>query len=285
MKLKDRTSTALQWLPMLPFLLICLAFELLPLAFLLRGGFTDAEGRFTLEHYARMSAPVYVESFGNSILLSGLTAILGMAIGTTVGYALHQIRSERVKELIVTLSDVTTNFAGAPLAFAFVIVLGSNGLVTLALQQYLGLAIYPTFSIYSFWGLVLAYTYFQTPLMVLMVVPAIAGLRPEWREAAHNLGADHQQYWRRVGLPILAPSLAAGLMLLFANAFGAYATAYTLTSTRFNLVTLQLGFLMTGEVLRDPGAGDAMAVLALALMGGTVFFYQAASRRARRWQA
>jgi putative spermidine/putrescine transport system permease protein len=274
----------LNWLPIIPFLAITLAIMVLPIAFMLEGSFKTSAGNFTLENYSQMTAPLYTQSFRNSILLSGITAILGTIFGTAVGYFIHRLHSSRIRELVVTLCDVTSNFSGAPLAFAFIVVLGSNGVLTLALSQYFGWKIYPTFSIYSFWGLVLAYTYFQLPLMVLLVLPAVAGLKQEWREAALSLGANARTYWRYVGLPILAPAILANLLLLFANAFGAYATAYTLTGSRFNLVTLQLGSLLTGEVLRDPGAGDAMGILTLLLMGATISLYQLAARRARRWR-
>jgi putative spermidine/putrescine transport system permease protein len=274
----------LNWLPIIPFLAITLAIMVLPIAFMLEGSFKTSAGAFTLGNYSQMKAPLYTQSFRNSILLSGITAILGTVFGTAVGYFIHRLHSSRIRELVVTLCDVTSNFSGAPLAFAFIVVLGSNGVLTLALSQYFGWKIYPTFSIYSFWGLVLAYTYFQLPLMVLLVLPAVAGLKQEWREAALSLGANTRTYWRFVGLPILAPAILANLLLLFANAFGAYATAYTLTGSRFNLVTLQLGSLLTGEVLRDPGAGDAMGILTLLLMGATISLYQLAARRARRWR-
>jgi putative spermidine/putrescine transport system permease protein len=274
----------LSWLPLTPFLLMVFLFMLLPLIFMLKGSLINEEGRFTLEYFAKMGAAVYIKSFQNSILLSGLTAILGTTLGTIVGYAITQVHNKQVEEYIVALCDVTTNFSGAPLAFAFIVILGSNGVITLALEHYLGWEIYPSFSIYSFSGLVLAYTYFQLPLMVLLVIPAIAGIRQEWREAASSLGAKNWHFWRYIGLPLLAPSLTADLLLLFANAFGAYATAYTLSSTRYTLVTLQLGFLLTGEVLRDPGLGNAMGILTLVLMGSTIALYQFASRRARRWQ-
>jgi putative spermidine/putrescine transport system permease protein len=283
-RLQTGTGGWWNWLPLVPFLAITLAVMVLPISFMLEGSFRSSDGLFTFENYLQMKAPLYTQSFRNSILLSGITALLGTLLGTAVGYFTFRIRSGRIKELVITLCDVTSNFSGAPLAFAFIVVLGSNGVLTLFLTEYFGWKIYPAFSVYSFWGLVLAYTYFQLPLMVLLVLPAIAGLKDEWREAALGLGANARAYWRYIGLPILAPAILANLLLLFANAFGAYATAYTLTGSRFNLVTLQLGSLLTGEVLRDPGAGDAMGVLTLGLMGLTITLYQLASRRARRWR-
>jgi len=194
------------WLPLIPFLVITIGVMVLPLAFMLEGSFQSKEGFFTFDNYLQMTAPVYTQSFRNSILLSGITAILGTILGTAVGYFVHQLRSSRVRELVVTLCDVTSNFSGAPLAFAFIVILGSNGVLTLALSHYFGWKIYPTFSIYSFWGLVLAYTYFQLPLMVLLVLPAVAGLKQEWREAALSLGADARSYWRYIGPGQPAPA-------------------------------------------------------------------------------
>jgi putative spermidine/putrescine transport system permease protein len=274
----------LDWIPILPFLLLCFAIMILPLFFMLWGSFTGADGQFTLDHYAKMQASIYSKSFKNSVLLSGITAIIGVAFGTVVGYFICQLKSKRAQELVTALCDVTSNFSGAPLAFAFIVILGSNGVLTLALQKYFGWSIYPDFSIYSFSGLILSYSYFQFPLMVLLIIPAIAGLKRDWKEAALGLGASNLQYWRYVGIPILSPAIAAGLLLLFANAFGAYATAYTLTEFRYPLVTLQIGFLIKGEVFRDPGAGDAMGILALLLMGISILFYQLASKQGIKWQ-
>ncbi len=274
----------MDWIPILPFLIFCLAIMILPLFYMLKGSFTGSEGQFTLQHYAKMGAAIYATSFKNSILLSGVTAILGVLLGTVVGYFICQLKSKRVQELVTALCDVTSNFSGAPLGFAFVVILGSNGVLTLALQKYLSLDIYPEFSIYSLSGLIVAYTYFQLPLMVLLIIPAIAGLKNEWKEASLGLGANTFQYWRFIGLPVLFPAITAGLLLLFANAFGAYATAYTLTEWNYPLVTLQLGFLLTGEVFRDPGAGDAMGILTLILMSISIMFYQIAVKRGSKWQ-
>ncbi len=271
------------WLGLLPFLLFCLAFEIVPIILLFRDSLLLKDGGLTLTHYRDALAPLYLKSFSNSIKLSGLTALIGTILGVFIGYAIYRWPNKRVREMLITLSDVTTNFAGAPLAFAFIIILGSNGVITQLFLQHFNLKLYPNFSVYSFSGLILAYVYFQLPLMVLLIIPAFAGIRKEWRESALNLGANTFQFWLNIGVPILAPSLIAGFTLLFANAFGAYATAYTLTGSRLSLVTLQIGFSIAGEVLHDPGIGQAMAILSLLIMGTSILIYQLATNRSRRW--
>ena len=281
---KRKTRWLSDWMGFAPFLLFCLAFEFVPILLLIRGSFVErTSGALTLSHYLDLRRPLYVNSFLNSINLSGLTAIIGVVLGTFIGYAIYRWPSERAREALVTLSDVTTNFAGAPLAFAFVVILGFNGVITQFLAQYFHYDLYPDFSIYSFSGLVLAYVYFQLPLMVLLILPAFAGIKKEWQESAQSLSASTFQFWWHIGIPVLAPSLIAGFTLLFANAFGAYATAYTLVQAKMSLVTLQIGYMIAGEVRQDPGLGMAMAVLSLIIMGLSIAVYQAATSRARRW--
>lgn len=279
---KSRRTRA-AWLGLVPFLLFCLAFEIIPVILLLKDSLVAKNGVLTLVNFKDALAPLYIKSFINSIKLSSLTAFIGTILGLVIGYSIYCWPGKRGQDILITLSDVTTNFAGAPLAFAFIIVLGSNGVITQLLLHYFNLKIYPDFSVYSFSGLTLAYVYFQLPLMVLLIIPAFAGLKKEWRESSCNLGANTVQYWWNIGLPILAPSLIAGFTLLFANAFGAYATAYTLTGSRLSLVTLQIGFTITGEVLHDPGIGQAMAVISLFIMGTSIAIYHIATSRARRW--
>jgi putative spermidine/putrescine transport system permease protein len=272
------------WVGVLPLLLFCLIFEIVPVIFLVRGSLTNKMGEFTLSNYRSIGSPLYYRSFWNSIRLSAITAFLGTGFGLLIGYAIFRLPFRRLREALVALSDVTTNFAGAPLAFAFIVILGSSGVITLAFEKYLGVKIYPEFSIYSYSGLILAYLYFQLPLMVLLAIPAFTGLSPEWWEAAQGLGASSLYYWRRIGIPVLLPSLIAGFVLLFANAFGAFATAYTLSGTHLMLVTIQIAFTITGEVLHDPGLGDAMATVSILIMGGCIFLYQWFTARARRWR-
>ena len=284
MSIEQKRIKRKDWLGFLPFLLFCLAFEFVPILFLLRGSFIDkTTQQITFDHYLTMQRTLYVNSFMNSIKISGYSAIIGVVLGSLIGYAIYRLPSERVRNALISLSDVTTNFSGAPLAFAFIIILGMNGVITQFLIKYFHYELYPTFSIYSFSGLLLAYIYFQLPLMVLIIIPAFVGIRKEWQESAKSLGASTFQFWKRIGLPILSPSLLAGMTLLFANAFGAYATAYTLVESQLSLVTVQIGYMIYGEVRHDPGIGMAMAMLSLIIMGVSIAIYQIALTRARRW--
>ena len=179
------------WMGLLPFLLFCLVFEIVPILFLMRGSVIDkTTNQFTIQHYLDLKRPLYINSFLNSIKTFGVDGHCRRDLRY-----IHRLRHlplafQACPEILITLSDVTTNFAGAPLAFAFVVILGMNGVITQFLLQYFSYELYPKFSIYSFSGLILAYVYFQLPLMVLLILPAFAGIKKEWQESAQSLGAN-----------------------------------------------------------------------------------------------
>ena len=275
------------WLGLVPFLLFCLLFELLPALIIIQDSFVSSDtGGFTLSNYQRLlSSTTYLHSFQNSISLSVVTALIGAVIGFFAAYGVYNSRANWLKNLLIGFSSIAANFAGIPLAFAFVSTLGVTGFMTVLLQNLFHFSIYDAgFSLYSFFGLVLAYTYFQLPLMVLLTVPALSALKPEWREAATNLGASDATYWRRIALPVLMPSLIAATMLLFANSLGAFATAYALAQGNINLVTIQIAFAIDGNVSVDPGLGNALAVGMVVVLLLAVTLYTAMLRRASRWQ-
>lgn len=272
-----RLGGRIAWLGLVPFFLFGIAFEALPVLTLVRSSLTTEAG-LGLSNFRRALTPIMVASFRNSLEISLITALVGVVCGTVVAHAIVTTRTASVQHALTALADVTANFGGAPLAFAFIITLGSTGVVTLLLSA-LGVELYPGFRIYSVTGLTLAYVYFQLPLMILLIVPALLGLQREWREAATSLGATPVQYWLRVALPILAPALLGSFLLLFANAFGAYATAWTLTGPDVNLVTVQIAALVRGEVQLDPALADALALLSLGVMVVCVAGYQWLSRR------
>ena len=272
---------------LVPFLLFAAAFMLLPAGSLLVGSFQDAAGSLTLSNIAHLLRPGILRSYWLTFGVSFITAVMGGLFGLLLAYAVTLGGLPRAaRSVLLTFSGVASNFAGVPLAFAFIATLGRVGMVTSVAKSVLGLDLYQMgFNLYSFAGLSLTYIYFQVPLMVLIITPALDGIRPEWREACENLGASSARYWRSVALPVLLPSLLASVILLFGNAFGAYATAYALTGGFINLVPIQIGAQIRGDVLHDPNLGYALALGMVAIMAICILGYTLLQKRASRWRA
>jgi putative spermidine/putrescine transport system permease protein len=273
------------WAGVTPFLIFCVMFMLLPSSSLFVRSFQDAKGNFTFQNIIDLFRPDIFESFLLSVEISAATAILGGIFGFFLAYAVVSTGTPRfVRDMIMTFSGVAANFAGVPLAFAFVRTLGRTGIITVFLKDVFGINLHRMgFDLYSFPGLSITYMYFQFPLMVLVMAPAIEGLRNEWREASENLGATSFQYWRYIGLPILLPSLLGTMLLLFGNAFGAYATAYALTGGNLHLITIQIASQMRGDVLFNPGLGNAMALGMVVIMFVSIGAYTVLQRQSEKW--
>jgi putative spermidine/putrescine transport system permease protein len=250
------------WLGVAPFFAFAILFLILPTAHLVVGSFQDADGHFTFDNIVHLFTPQIISSFWITIQVSAYSAIGGAIIGLLLAYAgVMGGLPKWVRPVLMTFCGVAPNFAGIPLAFAFLATLGRTGLITALLFNTFGLKLYDHgFNIVSFWGLVLAYLYFQIPLMVLILVPALDGLKREWREASDILGGSAWHFWRYVAIPILWPSLAGTTVLLFANAFGAVATAYGLLGSGINLVTIMLFAQIRGDVLHDQNLGYAISL-------------------------
>ena len=272
---------AASWAGLVPFFLFSAMFLGLPLAFLAFGSIADNKtGAPTIDNYASLSTPLVVNAFKNSIEVSLVTAIVGGVFGFLLALAVILGRLPRIlRSALMTFSGVASNFAGIPLALAFTYTLSTTGFVTVLLKN-VGVNLYAgDFTIFSKLGLEIVYLYFQFPLMVLIIAPAIDGLKPEWREAAENMGATGFQYWRRVALPILTPTLLGSMILLFGNSFGAQATAYQLTAGQVALVPLAIGNQISGDVLHNVGLGYAMAMGMVAVMGVSIVGYTLLQRR------
>ncbi|MBB4063475.1 ABC transporter permease [Gellertiella hungarica] len=274
------------WVGVAPFTLFAVMFLIAPTLYLVTGAFMNAEGQPTLENIAGLFTPKILASYSISLKISLASAFGGALVGFFLAWAvvLGGVPSW-IRSAIMTFSGVASNFAGVPLAFAFLATLGRTGLVTIILRDWFGFNLYATgFNLLSFFGLTLTYMYFQIPLMVLIITPALDGLKKEWREAAEMLGASTFQYWTRVALPILFPSILGTFLLLFANAFGAIATAYSLTGSTFNIVPIQLYAQIRGDVLHNPNLGYALALGMIVITGLSNLIYIWMRIRAERWQ-
>ena len=275
---------SLGWVGLLPFFVYSFLFIVLPTTYLVTGSL-EKDGETSLQNYADLSTGIIPQAMFTSIEISLVTAIAGGILGFLMAYAIILGGLPRfLRTAVSTFSGVASNFAGVPLALAFVFTLGQLGVITSLLRDSFGFNIYDTgFKLSDKLGLELVYLYFQIPLMILIIAPAIDGLRKEWREAAENMGASPSQYWRRVALPILTPSILGTMILLFGNAFGAQATAYQLTGGALPLATLVISSQISGDVLHNPGLGYAVAMTMIAIMAVSNGLYTILQRRAERW--
>jgi putative spermidine/putrescine transport system permease protein len=274
------------WLGLAPFFLFAIAFLILPSISIIINSFKSPEGAFTFQNIIEVIARKDLRSaYQASLSISAITALGGGLFGFLLAYAVTLGGlPKRVRSYMLTFSGVASNFSGVPLAFAFIATIGNTGLITRAIEAFSGVDIHQQgFSIYNIWGLSIVYMYFQFPLMVLIMAPALDGLRREWKEACENLGATDWQYWRYVALPILLPTLLGTTILLFGNAFGAYATAYAFSGSFINLVTIVIGGQIQGDVLFNPGLGNALALGMVIIMGLCMLGYSWMQRRAARW--
>ncbi len=280
-----RRRLSLEWLGVAPFVIFAVMFLILPTLYLIGAAFVGRDGQFTFENIAGLFTEQILAAYWISIRISGASAIIGALIGLAIALAIIRGRLPApLRSAVMTFSGVASNFAGVPLAFAFISTLGRLGLVTIILKTVFDIDIYRAgFNLLSFWGLTLTYLYFQIPLMVLMIAPAIDGLKKEWSEAAQTLGASTWQFWRYVGLPIIWPSFLGTLSLLFANAFGAIATAYALTGSSLNIVPILLYAQIRGDALQNPGLGAALALGMIAITALANIIYLVISARAERW--
>ncbi|WP_438753170.1 ABC transporter permease [Pararhizobium sp. O133] len=281
-----RFRLPLTWVGLMPFVIFVTMFLILPTMHIIIGAFQASDGSFTLQNLIDLQNGTIPSSYWISVKISFASAGLGCIIGFAMAAAVvFGAVPSWVKSPLLTFSGVASNFAGVPLAFAFLATFGPVGLVTLFLRNNFGIVLQRDlgFSILSFWGLTVTYLFFQIPLMILIIAPALEGLKKEWREAAEVLGATATQYWRMVAFPILFPSLLGTFALLFANAFGAVATAIALTGSSLNIVPIQLYAQIRGDVLGNPNLGYAMAFGMIVVTAIANIIYIWLRIRAERW--
>lgn len=253
-------------LALLPFIIVTLLYELLPLATVIMNSFKDEKGAgVTLDNYIKVfTTPLYTTAIKNSIKISLISAIIGIIIAFIAGNA-YDNASPRYKRFFTMILNMTSNFSGIPLAFAFMLLMGNTGVLTLLGQQ-MGIGWLGNFDLYTGNGLLLIYIYFQIPLATLLLIPSFSSIKKEWKEAAMLLHAMPLSFWTRIGIPILLPSILGTLSVLFSNALAAYATAYALISTNYALLPIQITNKFKGDVQIKEELGGALSVVLVILM-------------------
>jgi putative spermidine/putrescine transport system permease protein len=278
---------SLAWLGLVPFGSYLVLFLALPTVLAISSGVL-VDGHLNLANLSALGDPVILRTFWNSTWLSLLTAIVGAVVGAVVCYALLGLsETGPVRTVVDAAAGVLAQFGGVMLAFAFIATIGVQGVLTLALAKYLGIDLFASGAwIYDLPGLIGPYLYFQVPLMVITFTPAMRALKPQWAEANLTLGGNRRTFWTHIGIPVLAPSFLANLLLLFANAFSSYATAAALASQGSQIVTLQIRTALTSETLL--GRQNLAGILALGMVvvvGLVMWAYAAVQARAAEWQS
>ena len=257
-----RRGRLLASLCLLPFALFFIAFQIAPLIWVAIHSLSvgDAWG---LDNFAKVfGSRFYLQAIERSLQIAFWSSLFGIVIAILGSYSLRQVDS-KLRDFVIAFTNMTSNFAGVPLAFAFIILLGFNGALTILLKQ---IGLIEDFNLYSSTGLIVLYTYFQIPLGVLLLYPAFDALREDWRESAALLGAGTWDFWRHIGLPVLSPALLGTFVILLANALGAYATVYYLTTGNFNMLPIRIAGLVSGDISLNPDLASALAMVLVGLM-------------------
>jgi putative spermidine/putrescine transport system permease protein len=271
-------------LPLVPFLAFVAIFLIIP-TITVAVGSIYLDGVFSLDRIRAVFSETALTALWKSILLAGSTAVIGAVLGAVLAYLIVQSPpTSTLRRTVISVCSVLAQFGGVALAFAFLATIGLNGVLTVWVQDHFGWNLAGSGWLYGLTGLIVVYTYFQIPLMVIVFLPALEGLRSQWREAATNLGASTWQYWRHVAGPLLTPAFLGSTLLLFANAFAAYATAAALISQGSPIVPLLIRSAMTSEVvLGQAGFAYALALEMIVVVTVVMFAYTALVRRTSRW--
>ena len=285
--LTSRNSRYVYLLALLPFLLLVFLYELLPLIMLIVDSFgldKDAAVRFSLENYKKIFTTLsYQRAIENSLKITTISTVIGIVIAFLGARAAYNSRG-RFRNVFLTVLNMTSNFAGVPLAFAYMIVLGSAGVVKQIANVY-GIGFIQDFDLYTSGGLTLMYIYFQIPLSTLLLIPAFNGIRQEWNEANMLLGGTSAHFWGHVGIPVLLPSLFSTLSVLFANALCAYATAYALLMNNFSLLPINISASFVGDIKTKPKLGAALSVVMMLIMCLVILLNNFITRKTTKWEA
>ena len=277
---KKRLHNYKLWL--VPFFTVTALFLVVPLFLMFISSFTNGTtGAFTLSNYAEVfTNAFYYQSFLNSGVIALFSSIVGLSFAIIVAYAMTCL-PEKIQDKISIYINIAANFAGVPLAFAFIILVGNSGAFRLFFDG-MNIPFLREFNLYSWQGLTITYLYFQIPLGILFIYPSLKKLKKEWKEAALLLGATNFIYWRKIGLPNIMPSIAGTFIIMFANGMGTYETAYALTGSNVNLITIRIAALVSGDIYAQPEIGSTLAVVFALIMLLILVTSQTLLKRVRR---
>ena len=274
-------------LALLPFVFLVVMYELLPLIMLVVDSFgldKKPDVRFSLENYQKIFSTLsYQRAIENSLKITLISTAAGIVIAFLGARAAYTSRG-KFHSAFLTVLNMTSNFAGVPLAFAYMIILGNAGVIKQIANMY-NIGFIQSFDLYTSNGLTMMYIYFQIPLSTLLLIPAFNGIRQEWNEANMLLGGTNTHFWLHVGIPVLLPSLFSTLSVLFANALCAYATAYALLMNNFSLLPVNISASFVGDIKTKPKLGAALSVVMMLIMCVVILINNFITKKTTKWES
>ena len=278
---KSRSKTYL--LALLPFLVLVGMFEIVPVISIIVQSFmpSGSGAGVTLDNYIRVfSEKLYQTAIINSVVIAVFSSLIGHT-RSRVGAKAANEKGGKIGRLFMSLLNMVSNFSGVPLAFAYIIMLGNTGILTLIGQKY-GIGFLAEFPLYSTVGLMITYIYFQVPLATLLLIPVFDSVKKEWKEAVGILGGTQKTFWFKVGIPVMMPGILGTFSTLFANAIAAYATAYALVMNNVSILPIRISEQFVGDVVQNPQLGGALAVVLMALMVLSILLNDGILKKNRR---
>ncbi len=269
-------------LAIIPFLILVTMFLLIPIINMVRQSFISPDNKgLTLSNYITIfTKKYYLIAIINSLMVSFLSSFIGIIVSFIGAFAATNLKAKG-RKLFTTILNMVSNFAGVPLAFAFMVLLGEVG-IFVSFAKANGIDFLADFRLYSMTGLSMIYIYFQIPLATLLLLPAFAGVREEWKEAAMVLKASKLQFWTKVGIPVLMPSIIGTVSILFTNALSAYASAYALIGTNYPLMTVRISAMFTGDVVQQVELGSALSTVLATFMAVAIIINTNMTSKARK---
>ena len=279
MKKKQRKSFLIA---LLPFIILISMFEIIPVLGIVIRSFTPDDGTIgvTLSNYIRVfSKPLYQSAIINSLVIAVFSSVIGLVVAFFGAKAAYE-KGGTAKKIFMSILNMVSNFSGVPLAFAYIIMLGNTGVLTLIGQKY-GIGFLANFPLYSVVGLMITYIYFQIPLSVLLLLPAFESIKKEWKEAVNILGGTSGIFWIKVGVPVLMPSILGTFSTMFANSIAAYATAYALVMNNISILPIRISEQFVGDVVQNPHLGGALAVVLMMMMVASILMNEMILKKGR----
>lgn len=279
MKKKQRKSFLIA---LLPFIILISMFEIIPVLGIVIRSFTPDDGTIgvTLSNYIRVfSKTLYQSAIINSLVIAVFSSVIGLVVAFFGAKAAYE-KGGTAKKIFMSILNMVSNFSGVPLAFAYIIMLGNTGVLTLIGQKY-GIGFLANFPLYSVVGLMITYIYFQIPLSVLLLLPAFESIKKEWKEAVNILGGTSGIFWIKVGVPVLMPSILGTFSTMFANSIAAYATAYALVMNNISILPIRISEQFVGDVVQNPHLGGALAVVLMMMMVASILMNEMILKKGR----